>query len=449
MTHLLTRPVAIKPSRSRRSPLRQNRVWITAVSLVVFLAASPAFAQQALWTNPSTGNGAGDWFDISNWNPMVVPDLNTDVRIDNGGEALATTATATGNVNADVLSIGPNGTEGIFTSEGVDVLTGGDLEIAQTFLVGAATAIGGFGIATLTDMNIIDIGSDVEVAKSFGAETSSSLTTGVLTVERVESFLIDDDLEIGEAVANGNASAQTSGFVTLEDVETIEIGRGVDVGQAATADSGLAVGDGSLNVTRAVSFITGRAMMIGEAIGSNSGNTSATGIATLTDVAAVEVAGDLGVGIAETRSNTAQATADGDLSLTGVSSLLIEDDLRVGVTQSSITGGILESTGIVNISIAPGAEGNGQSIEIGEDLEVGTSSFSGSTSSDASGELIVTGFDSLDIDDMVEIGTARTGGLVTATVSSTNSTLGTATLTDIASITVGQSMDVGRSGNRA
>ena len=219
---------------------------------------------QSQWTNPAVGGQAGDWFEASNWSPVGVPDATTDVLIDNGGQASATSATAIGSVEAGVLSVGPNGNEGLLFVTGVDVITGGDLQVGQVFLEDALAEIEGVGVMAVSDTPLVDIGSDVAVAKAFTAETSSALITGSLNVNRVNQWLIDDDLTLGESVANGNALATTRGFVTVVDVPTLQIGRGLDVGSAATADSGVATGEGTLDVTNVSSLTLGRGLAIGQ-----------------------------------------------------------------------------------------------------------------------------------------------------------------------------------------
>ncbi|MEM7233844.1 MAG: hypothetical protein AAF517_16830, partial [Planctomycetota bacterium] len=73
------------------------------------------------WLNPETGANGGDWFDADNWSSPAVPGRGDPTTIGNGGEAVASSSTATGAIEAFRLDVGADGTSGRLSSEGVDI----------------------------------------------------------------------------------------------------------------------------------------------------------------------------------------------------------------------------------------------------------------------------------------------------------------------------------------
>ena len=397
------------------------------------------------WTNPAVGDDAGDWFDPDNWDPVGIPGLITSVTIDNGGQANVTAATATGDVNADVLAVGPNGLRGILTVAGVDVVTEGDFEVGQAFIEGFTFALSGLGLATLADADTVNIGSDVAVGKAFTAEFATVATTGSLDVEDVGSFLIDDDLEIGQSVANGNSSATSRGFVTIVDTPVVEIGRGVSVGVAAAAEGGTTIAEGALDVTHVAEILIGRGLSIGEATATNNATVTASGVVNVDDmdfnkVVSVEVAGDTAVGVGEARDG-GTAIADGIWLLDGAGVVDIEDDLAGGVARGS---GNAAATAVGRIEIT-GRDITAGSVVIGEDVEIGKALFADNANVAATGELNISGFGSLHVDDQFEVGVAQPWIAADAVISRAHdaSANGQANLADIATVALDGDVNIG------
>ena len=85
--------------------------------LVVDLLGTPDLP---VWTNPTTGAGAGDWFEGGNWSSGSVPLRADSATVANGGEAVAGASRGVDIVEGTAITIGLDGNDGLFTSNGVD-----------------------------------------------------------------------------------------------------------------------------------------------------------------------------------------------------------------------------------------------------------------------------------------------------------------------------------------
>lgn len=151
-----------------------RRTWFACLGVLVMLVSSPAMAQDTQWDA-----GTGDWFNVSNWDP-VLPSDTVSAAIDNGGTAQVESTGAetkflyvgdtTGNsgwldiINGGELTTAPDGTDYTSviahygsTSGGVVVDGTGSLwnNLGHTFVGNQ-----GSGTLTISDGGRVNTGHD-------------------------------------------------------------------------------------------------------------------------------------------------------------------------------------------------------------------------------------------------------------------------------------------------
>ena len=160
----------------------------------------------------------------------------------------------------------------------------------------------------------------------------------------------------------------------------------------------------------------------------------------MTDVLTLDVAGDVDVAVATSNGLSSTAVAVADWTMTGVKDVIIEDDLVVGSGRSSLSGGDVVSSGTAQITGTGGGD-----LDIGEDLEVGRSSFSTHVGGNVDGALTVTSFADVRVDDAFEVGVSEPvlAGNANSIRNTGITTDGRVHLADIDRVIVGDEMKTG------
>ena len=157
-------------------------------------------AREPVWNSP----GVGDWFDSSNWSSPATPGTGDRSSINNGGEAVASSATTSDPMEVFFLSVGEDGGSGALTVEGLTVtpLKGMTIgKVSEDHLLGGTTS----GTASFVDVDYIppqvyevDRGaasqSTVEPALGVGLAAGDGLAEGSLTIEGGSVIVPDEPL---------------------------------------------------------------------------------------------------------------------------------------------------------------------------------------------------------------------------------------------------------------
>lgn len=213
-----------------------NYYFYVAVSLVSELKGATA-----TWNANSTQ--IGNWATASNWNPVAVPAQTSDVRIQNGGTVLVSTASATARtttIGYGLLKIDAGGT---LTNAGISI-TNGDFLIQG----GGKAYTGYYGnIASFTPNILGDHGgarATVTGANSVW-ETSRSpegmfaigegfAASGVMNIE-AGGKVISDSVRVATGDANGAILVKGSGSFWIVKKE-IQLGDDQQVSSLATLE---------------------------------------------------------------------------------------------------------------------------------------------------------------------------------------------------------------------
>ena len=170
---------------------RIGRTLCLVIPLLVAMQLGTAHGQIVnQWTNLNAGNLAGDWFGTSNWNLGTVPGASTAAQVGNGGEANATSATATGPINVTLIEVGTNGGGGTLTVDAVDMslATSLDVGVVDGLAADGAVTVTADGEVTISDATNIQFGTsglgDINVAQTTAFNGANALGTGRLVIER-------------------------------------------------------------------------------------------------------------------------------------------------------------------------------------------------------------------------------------------------------------------------
>lgn len=163
------------------------------------------------WINPNTGANAGDWFDMTNWSNNTVPIVADTATINNGGLAIADSATAPGDIVAASVIVGIDGGSGSVQSNAVNITTSGGILIGTTTGVSARGGITN-GNLTITDAEIstgIGFSNDTGII-GVGLASGTAVASGELMVTD-SNLNVNDGIVIGFAGADEDIPSSSTG----------------------------------------------------------------------------------------------------------------------------------------------------------------------------------------------------------------------------------------------
>ena len=249
--------------------------------LAISSTVNPAWAQLANWNNPNVGATAGIWSTAANWSPAIVPGSNSTAVIGNAGEAKLNS-----NVSASRIEVGKNGGIGVLSSSsaGITISTDSDFDIGEvggtvaangvtvsgngtvnlsnvaSILIGtggdgdldigqSSTTLNGTGHGngnvTLQNIALVDITTNVELAKAGGSAIATA--NGSLSASGIANFMVGNDFDVGQV--SGSQHATGVGTATMTNISNFSVGMGIDVGRTSGSPSGINAGQGTLTIT--------------------------------------------------------------------------------------------------------------------------------------------------------------------------------------------------------
>lgn len=414
----------------------RSLVFTSTILCLWAMQASPTPAQ-TVWTNLQTGPSAGDWFQVTNWNPAAIPDHTTVAQIQNGGEARVDVVTAPGSVAAMQLDVGKNGGVGVFTNDGVDVTIEGSFDVGDTELGFAtgSTIVNSMGTASIRDASSLRIGNaglgDLDIAQTFAADSAEATGHGDLTAERVALITVADNLGVGET--GGTAQATGTGTLTLRDIGAIEVGGNFEVGETGSA-TGVMNSDGTAVLDGGTQLQVTGSVNVSRTFGSG-GQDSGNGALTLLDFDTVDIGSGLDVGHTGVTGG-GMAESDGTLDIDRLTTLNVAAQLGVGHIRNTSGSGAASALGVAMLRDV-------DNVVVGGDIFVGRNFVNDDVQGTATGTLVIERSDRVQIGVDLDVAQAGAGILTSGSGMATGS--GSVVIRDVVDgIDVGNDIDVGQ-----
>ncbi len=272
------------------------RVIRFAVALCLTLQCSALTIQAQTWNV----TGDGDWYSPASWNPAAVPLFGDSPEVNNGGHAMATSATASGPIDVFLVDVGTNGGTGELTVDQVDMTLQSSLDVgdvAGTVAAGSGTSIVSDGTATISNATSLSFGvggiGDINVGQTSASLGAIGRGTGSALFDNVTNMQVGGDIDVAQSSGSGQAIA--NGTATFTDITgTISVAADLDVGQTSAEIGGVNSGTGDVTIERVGILDIGGDIDVAQTTGSGQGSGAA--IANIDRVGSMSVGGNIDIG---------------------------------------------------------------------------------------------------------------------------------------------------------